>query len=79
VKLKKPIVLTSKTTGHQHKIAEKKVCRLYEVGDEFVLEVFAEEASLVHPEHDTIVFEKGIYRVWRQREFDNGRARFVYD
>ena len=79
VKRKKPIVLTSKTTGHQHKIMEKKVCRLYEVGDEFVLEVFADQASLVHPEHDTIVFETGIYRVWRQREFDGNRPRFVDD
>lgn len=79
VKLKKPIVLTSKATGHQHKIAEKRVCRLYQVEDEFVLEVFADQASLVHPEHDTIVFKTGLYRVWRQREFDNGYVRPVYD
>ncbi len=79
VKLKKPIVVTSKATGHQHKIQEKKVCRLYRVADEFALEVFADKASLVHPEHDTIVFKTGIYRVWRQREFDGERARYVVD
>ena len=79
VKLKKPIVLTSKATGHQHKIEEKKVCRLYRVDQEFALEVFADQASLVHPEHDTIVFKTGIYRVWRQREFDDGRVRYVVD
>jgi len=37
IKLKKPIVATSKATGHQHKIEEKKACRLYQVGDEFAL------------------------------------------
>lgn len=81
VKRKRPIVNTSRSTGHQHKIAEKRVCRLYEVGDEFVLEVFGEEASLVHPEHGTIVFETGLYRVWRQREFTGSGDgfRFVLD
>ncbi|MEO1528718.1 MAG: hypothetical protein AAFX06_25135 [Planctomycetota bacterium] len=80
VKRKKPIVTTSKATGHQHKILEKRVCRLYEIDDEFVLEVFGEQASLVHPEHDTIVFPRGLYRVWRQRELTRERGtRFVLD
>ena len=79
VKRKKPVILKSKTTGHQHKILEKNVCRLFEVGDEFVLEVFADQASLVHPEHDTIVFQTGIYRVWRQREFNGVQSQFVVD
>lgn len=78
-KRKKPIILTSKTTGHQHKILEPKTSRVYEVEDEFVLEVFAEKASLVHPEHDTIVLSQGIFRVWRQREFGPAGARYVMD
>ena len=79
VKLRHTVIESSHTTGHQHKIAEKRTCRLYSFGEEQVLEVFADAASLVHPEHDTIELEQGIYRVWRQREFQNRTIRTVVD
>ena len=43
------------------------------------LEVTAEEAGVVHPEHGEIVLPRGAYRVWRQREFDDSGSRFVAD
>lgn len=78
-KLRHTVIAASQTTGHKHKIAEPRTCRLYSFGTEQVLEVFAERASLVHPEHDTIVLEQGVYRVWRQREFIRGTSRTIVD
>ena len=69
VKRKKPVLESSQTTGHEHRVAEKNVCRMYELGNEKFLDVFADQASLVHPEHDTIELKHGKYRVWKQREF----------
>ena len=77
-RLKHQVIESSQTTGHQHKIKEKRSCRLYVLANENYLEVTAEQASLVHPEHDTIELQKGIYRVWRQREFtDRGWTTMV--
>ena len=78
-KLKNRVIESSSTTGHQHKIQEKGACRLYQFGPENFLDVFAQKASLVHPEHDTIELETGIYRVWRQREFFRGNTRQMID
>ena len=73
-------LLASRISGHSHSIAEKRTCRIYQDGDEWYLDVFAETASLVHPEHGTIDLAEGKYRVWRQREFgSNGVNRFVLD
>lgn len=79
VKLRHTVLESSRTTGHKHQIAEKRTCRLYSLGNEQVLEVFAEQADLVHPEHKTITLQQGIYRVWRQREFIRGSAQTVLD
>ena len=72
-------LLASRISGHAHAIAEKRTCRIFRSGDEWFLDVFADSASLVHPEHDAIELPEGKYRVWRQREFSSGGARFVED
>lgn len=70
-KMKKPILAAGDATGHRHQIKDAKTARLYRTRQGMFLEVVADSAELVHPEHDTIVLPKGQYRVWRQREFSD--------
>ena len=79
-KKQKPLtLLASRTSGHAHKIAEKRTCRIFTLDNEWYLDVFAESASLVHPEHAAIELAEGKYRVWRQREFSTAGNRFILD
>lgn len=78
-RLKHLVIERSPTTGHEHKIREKRSGRLFEMDNENYLEVLAEQSSLVHPEHDTIVLLQGCYRIWRQREFSEFGTRVVLD
>lgn len=80
------ILAEGESTGHMHEIMSKSTT-LYElsgVDTEDLPEIFAEvekQARLVHPEHDTISIDPGIYKVIRQRE-DTGnfeRTRYVSD
>jgi hypothetical protein len=62
-----------------HREAKSWTARLADVGPIELLKVDADEASIVHPEHDTITLPRGVCRVWRQREFDDLGSRFVAD
>lgn len=67
------VLASGDSTGHRHMIKDRKAAMLFRsIGlsdDDLFLNVTADEASVVHPEHDTIVLPKGHYRVWRQREY----------
>ena len=87
IKRKKGRVLVyGETSGHTHSLADHRTGRIFEslltkekeVGTLY-LEVF-EKAEIVHPEHATIALTSGIYRIWRQREYDlRGSFRMVID
>ena len=81
--LKGLIVAAGSATGHRHRIKERKSARTYSVGNsakqELFLEVTADEATLVHPEHGSIALAKGVYRIWRQREYTEWGDRYVID
>ncbi|HEY1064894.1 MAG TPA: hypothetical protein VGE52_02245 [Pirellulales bacterium] len=66
-------------TGHSHRIAEREAGVLYQRGGEFYLDVTADRATLVHQEHGPIELPRGVYRVWRQREYSPREIRFVRD
>lgn len=70
-------------TGHRHRIEDLRTVRFRSTGDGsgagFFLEVIAQEARIVHPEHKAIILPKGRYRVWRQREFEGSGACAVAD
>ena len=66
-------------TGQRHRVKDRKSARLFRSGGNLFLEVFAEEAEIVHPEHHEIRLTKGCYRVWRQREFTDAGSRWVVD
>jgi hypothetical protein len=80
---RKSLVLASgDTTGHSHRIERNRMARVFsnhDGDDELFLEVIAEEAKVVHPEHEPIILPRGRYRVWRQREWDGDRGRNVRD
>ena len=66
-------------TGHCHRIAEKDAARLHEVAGERFLEVYGDEATLIHEEHGPITLTQGCYRVWQQREYSPQEIRTVRD
>ncbi len=79
VKLEHVIIASSDSTGHSHRIKDRTSAMLYRRAAENYLEVIKDSAELVHPEHDTIALKRGVYRVWRQREFTDQGARNVID
>jgi len=64
------VLAEGELTGHRHRIENDEGAVLFEMCGERFLEVTDESADLVHDEHGTIHLDRGIYRVWRQREFD---------
>jgi len=79
------ILAAGAATGHEHRIENRSTGRLYVVaprgsssrteGQSLFMEVFAEEARIVHPEHSPIILPSGVYRVWRQREYHDPKTR----
>jgi hypothetical protein len=55
---------------------------VFVLGDQIFVDVTADRAEIVHDEHGTIELNRGVYRVWRQREYDptpEGNYRYVFD
>ena len=63
------VLAEGEVTGHSHRIEGANLAELLEFGDARFLRVFADSARLIHQEHGTITLKRGIYRVWRQREY----------
>ena len=66
-------------TGHSHAIKQKSDVSLYDYGNFMCLDVQAGPVSLEHEEHATIELPKGLYRVWRQREYSPEEIRIIQD
>lgn len=88
VKGRVPILAHGEVTGHCHRIADPSAATIYSVPfdatygalrGEAILEVTAETADLVHEEHKTIKLPRGLYRVWRQREYTPQSIRTIRD
>jgi len=73
------ILAEGDSTGQRHRVKNRKGARLFWGNRGFYLDVFAEEAEIVHPEHHVIRLPKGFYRIWRQREFTDSGSRWVAD
>jgi len=62
------ILAEGEATGHLH---ELNTGELYEKDGTLYFKVSEDTvASLVHPEHNTVTFEPGIYKVVHQREYE---------
>lgn len=80
-KLRHLVLAKGELTGHAHRIAERDAATLYQsdASEDCYLEVTSEAATLVHDEHGPIPLPRGIYRVWRQREYSPREIRIVRD
>jgi hypothetical protein len=67
------------STGHSHRIADPKTAETFEHEGMLYLRVIEDSAQLIHEEHHTIELQRGIYRVWQQREYTPNAIRTVYD
>lgn len=56
-------------TGHSHRFQQAHAVQLWAHGSELFLEVKEAIATLVHEEHRSIELPRGLYRVWKQREY----------
>jgi hypothetical protein len=56
-------------TGHSHRIRQTNDAQLWQSGSEMFLEITSNSATLIHEEHKAIELPRGVYRVWKQREY----------
>lgn len=73
------ILAEGEVTGHSHRIRETDVAELLRSPHNLYLRVTGDKATVVHEEHTAIELPKGIYRVWRQREYTPERIVMVRD
>ena len=75
------VMVHGEVTGHSHRIKDLSTAQLFagKAPGEMFMEVSAPTTQIVHEEHGTIELKKGLYRVWRQREYSPEAIRFVYD
>jgi hypothetical protein len=73
------VLAEGELTGHSHRIAEKSSAQLYQSHMGIFLRVSETIATLIHQEHGPIELPRGLYRVWRQREYSPREIRVVRD
>ena len=64
------VLLEGELTGHSHRIEDAQTAVVFERLNEMFIDVFSDRAAIVHQEHATILLPHGVYRAWRQREYD---------
>jgi hypothetical protein len=70
------VLAEGEATGHQHRIEDPLSAIVFDDRGQLYLNITADRARLVHDEHAPIVLLHGLYRVWRQREYDPTLAAF---
>ncbi|HLY31218.1 MAG TPA: hypothetical protein VKQ36_09315 [Ktedonobacterales bacterium] len=73
-----PILAYGEVTGHSHRIEESAKVTVWELGDSLYIKITS-ATRVIHDEHGPITLPAGIYRVWRQREYDPQDTRFIRD
>ena len=73
------ILAKGELTGHAHRIREREGNELFELDDSLYLRVTGEQATVTHEEHAPISLDRGVYRVWIQREYSPEAIRRVVD
>jgi len=63
------VLAEGEITGHSHRVETAGTARLYSHQGQMYLQVFGDEAAVVHEEHGTVRLPHGLYRVWRQRGY----------
>ena len=73
------ILAYGELTGHAHRIETPEAAELWELEGVIFMKIIAPTATIVHEEHKPITLPKGIYRVWKQREYTPTKIRYVFD
>ena len=71
------VLAEGEATGHLHELTAGEVYEKH--GALFFKVGHGMEVELTHPEHDTLVFTPGTYKVIRQREYEPEGWRYVSD
>jgi hypothetical protein len=72
------VLFIGEQSGHAHRLESVATAELFEGRAGMFMRVTAPTA-VVHEEHRPILFEPGLYRVWRQREYRPGGPGAVQD
>ena len=64
------ILARGELTGHAHRVELDGSAEMYEHEGNLFLKVLYSPARIVHEEHGPIELPPGMYRVWRQREYN---------
>jgi len=70
IKRQGTLLIDGELTGHRHRIRDVRSAQIFESGDQLYVDVLSDRAEIVHEEHAPIELNRGVYRVWRQREYD---------
>ena len=74
------VLFEGEASGHTHAVLAAGAPELFDWDNEVYVSVVAEKATLVHDEHGSVDLEKGVWRAWRQRQYDpSGRNMGVGD
>ncbi len=80
------VLVRGEASGHTHRVAVPNAAMIFQDRDQdetatllgtLYLQVVAETADITHPEHHPITLERGLYKVWRQREFARRPSAFL--
>ncbi len=72
------VLAYGEATGHSHSVSNKDARLYFSSGQHFL--AVETNAKLVHEEHEAIALSGGVYKVVRQREYQqSGMLRYVDD
>jgi hypothetical protein len=73
------VLVRGEITGHSHRIEDPETAEIWARGMLLFLRVVAPTATIVHEEHNPITLERGVYKVWQQREYTPQAIRRIVD
>lgn len=73
------ILAYGEMTGHAHRVESPESAELWDLNGVIFMRIVTANATIVHEEHKPITLPKGVYRVWKQREYTPGQIRDVWD
>ena len=66
------VLAQGEVTSHAHRVMPAQGAQLWQGLGELFLEVKQPHVRIVHEEHRAIELPPGLYRVWKQREYQPG-------
>jgi len=73
------VLVEGEATGHSHRVEDLDTAEVFQGRQELYVRVRGDAARIVHQEHGPITLPRGLYRVWKQREFAPDAIRWVAD